>query len=155
VTTPPSSALPVIAKAPQVSAEERAAAERTKAIIAKAAADFEVRRKAEEEKIIRRNASDAVWEKAYGVPKADVSSVPLAPLDEAGRRKAAADAVWDRANSSVAAARQIAAMPSATSPAATAPAADAAKARANGDAVWDRVNANRDALLAHQKNGRI
>lgn len=86
---------------PAIAAEVQAAANRKHAEIARAAAEFEARRKAEQEMAARRAASDAVWSRAYGAPSGTGPAV-RPPVDA---RQAASDAVWDRANAKLAATR--------------------------------------------------
>lgn len=92
VTKPKAAAVPpqtppAIAKELEAAAaEKRAAAERTQAIIAKAAAEFEAKRKADEEEARLNAAIDTTWARAYGLPH-DL---------EAPARGTAAD-IWARA----------------------------------------------------------
>ncbi|BAI95832.1 membrane protein involved in colicin uptake [Sphingobium indicum UT26S] len=100
---------PVILKETKADAEARAAADRKRVVIAKAAAEFEVRRKAEEERIRRESAADAVWERAYapsleqlgsGQAKDDVWAKAWASTDT-GRRaltQSLAAAKWEVAH---------------------------------------------------------
>ncbi|GAB7550706.1 hypothetical protein NRB_02000 [Novosphingobium sp. 11B] len=80
----------------------------------------------------KRDASDAVWDRAHARMAARNSAAPAANVQPA--RQAASDAVWDRAYGRAA-----------TEAPAQAPKTGPAVGRAAADAVWDRVNAKREA----------
>ena len=103
---------------PAIAKELQAAADRQNAVIAKAAADFAARQKAEAEQVARRAAADAVWAKVNARHEAGARTAKGLPLlpdtakragENDGRTEAQrrSDAVWEKANARVMADRRM------------------------------------------------